>query len=198
MRKFLVVALIFVFIIMLGACDTLDNQVSPAEADAFIHTLTATMWTPAPVTPSATPVPNEAVIVNALNDASRGADPLEETLDAKFSILDISFHLSGKPLVTTTLEVHVECEWITRPSCTVERAFVALAHAFKAVKADVRKKIIGQIPETVLVVQVRAFDHITKPLGIIEVGWQDLLAFANGDITGDQLGTRILRFIPPP
>jgi hypothetical protein len=187
-KRFLVVAPIFLF--MLGACNAFGPQADPNAGASVAQTQTAA----APPTAAGTPVPKVAVIVNAFNGALRGADPLEETLDAKFSVTDIGFDISGDPPAITTLRVHVECECLkTKSSCSTERAFVAVAHVFE--KDGVRKKILEQIPKTVQVMQVRAFDRM-QPIGIIEVSWQDLLAFANGEITGEQLGARIIRLTP--
>ncbi|MGC1375142.1 MAG: toll/interleukin-1 receptor domain-containing protein [Anaerolineales bacterium] len=190
-------ALLLLFLFVLGYFSfNLGNSLDPNLVAYVKQTQTATMWTPAPVIPSATPVPNEAAIVSALNDElQREADPLEEALDIKFSIIDIGFDMSGNPPVTTTMSVQVKCEWVTTPTCSTERALIAFARAFKGAKAGVRKKIMEQIPTTIRVVQVRAFDHMNQ-IGIIEFGWEYILAFANGNITGDQLAARIVRLTP--
>jgi hypothetical protein len=62
-------------------------------------------------------------------------------------------------------------------------------------REGVRKKIIEQIPITIEFVQVTALDHMSQ-IGIIEIRWQDVLAFTNGEITGDQLAARVNRFNP--
>jgi len=184
MKRFLVVVPIFLF--ALGACNAFSPQPDPNAAAA------AAAQTQVAAPPAGTPVPKVAVIVNTLNGALHGADPLEETLDVKFSVIDAGFEVSGDPVAITTLSVHVECECIkTKSTCTTERAFTAVAHVFE--KDGIRKKILEQIPETLQVMQIRAFDRM-QPIGIIEVSWSDLLAFANGEITGDQLGARITRF----
>jgi hypothetical protein len=131
-----------------------------------------------------------AVIVNTLNAALRGADPLSETIDAKFTVTDVGFNNLGQPPVPFAIHIHVECEWVSRPSCTLERAFVELVHVFE--REGVRKKVMEQIPDTVRILQVKAFDHL-KLIGVAEVAWDDLLAFANNEITGEQLATRLTR-----
>jgi len=198
MRRFLVIIPIFLFV-LLGACsNTRGGEIDPTIGAFVAQTQTATMWTPAPITPTPSVAPKQALIVKALNDEfQKQADPLEETLDAKFSIIDIGFDLSGSPPATTTMQVHVECEWISRPSCTEARAFIVFARAFKGVKPGVRQKIIEQVPETVLIVQIRAFDHMNE-IGIIEITWECLLSFANDEITGEQLAARTIRFQLPP
>jgi hypothetical protein len=186
-----------IFLVMLlGACDASNGPLDSRLGTFVAQTQTAGVWTLTPIQPSASPVPDQAMIVNTLNNVLQGADPLGETLDARFYILDIGFDLSGNPPATRTIRFHVECEWVTRSSCTAERAFVVLAHAFKDIKADVRKKLVKQIPETIQVVQVKAFDHMTQ-IGIVEVSWECLLQFANGEITGIQLAARTTRFHTP-
>lgn len=198
MKRFLVIIPVFLFI-LLGACgDTSRQGLDPSIHTFVAQTQTATVWTPAPATPSATHIPKQAFIVKTLNDElRREADPLEETLDVKFSILDVSFDRNGKPPKTTTITIHVECEWIKDQACTKERAFIALANAFAGLKPDARKKLVEQIPVTINTVQIRAFDHVTTQIGIVEVSWDCLLQFADGDITGDQLAARTLMLAPP-
>lgn len=192
MKRFLVVVPIFVFL-FLGACGVHSDQLDPLASTLVVQTLTATMWTPTPVTPSPTAVPKEVIIVDTLNGALRGADPLGEAIDAKFYIIDVGFDPGGNPPMLITMRVHLECEWILKPSCTAERVFVVLMHAFE--RDGVRNKIIEQIPATIEFVQVIAFDHFSH-IGTIGVRWQDILAFANKDITGDQLAARATRFNP--
>lgn len=187
MRRFFVVIPVFLFI-MLGACGGVDSH----TFQMVIETQTATMWTPIPVTPTPSDVPKAAMVLNTLNDEFRkDADSLERTLDAHFSIIDLGFDLSGNPRATTTLRIHVECDWVLKSSCTEQRAFIVFAHVFKAMKAGVRQKIIQQVPKTVSVVQIKAFNRMSQ-IGIVEIGWQDLLAFTNNEITGEQLAARIL------
>jgi len=197
MKKFLAVALILVFVIALGACSVPTGSGLDPTLIAYVEqTQTATMLPRASPTPSPSAVPKQAVIVNALNaELQKEADPLEETLDAKFSILDIVF-ASNENSLTTVMEVHVECEWIKRSSCTEQRAFVVMANAFKKMKPGIRKKIKDEIPATIKTVLVRAFDHMAQ-IGMIEIDWEYLWAFANGNITGDQLAARALQ-LPHP
>ena len=192
MKRFLVLIPIFL-IIFIGACSAPGDQLDPRVSTFVVQTQTATMWTPTPITPTVTIEPKEAIIVDALNSVLRGADPLEEVLDARFYVTDIGFDLNGNPPVTTTMRIHVECEWVVEHSCTTERAFVVLMHVFE--REGVRKKIIEQIPTTIELISVMAFDHLS-PIGTMEIRWQDILAFTNGEITGDQLAVRVTRFNP--
>ena len=180
-------------LIFINACGIDESPVTSGVGTAVALTQTATMWTPTPITPSPTPQPNQAVIVDALNGALRGADPLEEAIDAKFRVADVGFDANGNPPLLITLRIHIECEWIIRSSCTTERAFVVLIHAFE--NKDVRKQVVEQIPTTIEFVQIDAFDHMVK-VGSLAIRWQDVLAFTKKEITGDQLAARVIRFSP--
>jgi hypothetical protein len=192
MKRFLVVIPIFLLVV-LGACGTASSQVNSEMGTAVAQTQTASIWTPTPVTPSPTSVPKGAVIVEALNNVVRDADPLGNALDVKFYITDIGFDASGNPPLVTTMRIQIECEWVLKPACTAERAFVVLMHAFENNAA--RKKIIEQIPSTIQFVQVTAMDHMAQ-IGVIVIRWQDVLAFTSNEITGDQLAARAIRLNP--
>lgn len=187
MRRFLLVMPVFLFV-LLSACSGVDAKM----VQLVSQTLTATMWTPIPVTSTPSAVPKEAMMLNTLNEEFRKvSDPLERTFDAVFSVVDIGFDQSGNPLSTKTLRIHIQCDWILKSSCTEQRAFVVFARVFKGMKPKPRKKITEQVPETVSIVQIKAFSHGSQ-LGIVEIGWRDLLLFANDDITGEQLAARVL------
>ncbi len=160
----------------------------PAIQNAVIQTLTATAWTP---TPSPTPEPNTGRIVEILNNVMVGADPLAETIAAKFSVIDVQFLLEVASGQATAMRISVDCEWIYTNGCTPEATFVMLMHAFGA-NDRIIEKIGPQVPLTVQDVQVLAFDHM-NPTGMILVKWSDVLEYAAGRINGSQLGSRIVR-----
>jgi len=187
MKRFLLIIPIILFA-ALGACGDPSGQVLDPKIITYVaQTQTAAAWTPTPVTPTATAVPNQATIVNTLNDALRGADPLGEALDARFYVTDLVFEMSGKPPVTDKVRISVECEWVYKSSCTAQRTFVVLLHIFE--RDGVRKKINAQFPETIKTLQIVAFDRM-QPIGTMEILWKDLLAFADNEITGEQLAAR--------
>lgn len=191
MKQFLLFSLIILFVV-LGACTALSGQLDGGKLDPVIvtyvaQTQTATAWTPTPVTPTATAVPNQVTIVNTLNDALRGSDPLGEALDARFSVTDIGFEVIGNPPVTNKVRIDIDCEWVYKSSCTAERTFVVLLHALQ--NKGTRKKVSEQLPETISTLQIVAFDHM-QPIGTMEILWKDLLAFADNEITGEQLAAR--------
>ena len=160
----------------------------PAIQKAVIQTLTATAWTP---TPSPTPVPNTGRIVEMLNNVMVGADPLAETIAAKFSVIDVQFLMDTASSQATAMRISVDCEWIYTNGCTPEETFVVLMHALAA-NNRIIEKIGPQVPLTVQDVQVVAFDHM-NPTGMILVKWSDVLEYAAGRINGSQLGSRIVR-----
>lgn len=181
---------LFVF---LSACGDVTVTVSDEVGTAVAQTQTATMWTPTPVTPSATPVPNPLVILDALNGALRGADRLGEAMDAKLYVTDVGFDANGNPPLTITLRISVECEWVMHPSCTTERAFVEVIHALE--KEGIRKKIVEHMPASIEFIQVVAFDHFNQS-GTLIVRWQDVLSYVEGKISPEQLAAYVLPFSP--
>jgi hypothetical protein len=191
MKRFLIVIPVVLFII-LAACGS-DNTVNPDVGTMVAQTQTAKMVT---ATPTTTHVPSQAAIVNALNGALRGADPLEEGFDARFNIIDIVFEVNGNPPFTDKIIIHIECEYVYKQTCTAERSFVVLMHVFQ--KEGVRNKVIEQIPETIKTVQVKVFDNRNNrsQIGVVEALWQDVLAYGKGEITGDQLAVRAKRLTP--
>jgi hypothetical protein len=179
----------FLAIIILVACA--PDLTSPEIQTAVIQSLTATVWTPTPVTPTATPEPNTSRIVDVLNNAMIGSDPLAETVDAKFTVIDARVMLDDTTKQSTTLRIHVECEWVFTDSCTPEQTFVALIRAL-TVNNKLVTKIAPQIPSTVSTLQMVAFDRMVQT-GTVIVAWNDLMDYATGRINGNQLGSRITR-----
>ena len=169
---------------------------SPDIQNAVIQSLTATMWTPTPHTPTATPEPNTGKIVDILNNAMLGADPLGETIDAKFSVIDAQIVLDDVTQQATTLRVHVECEWVFSDSCTPEQTFVVLMRAL-TINEKVLEKISPQIPPTVHTLQMVAFDRMVQT-GMVVSSWNDVMDYAIGRISGNQLGSRITRLVIDP
>jgi len=169
---------------------------SPDIQNAVIQSLTATVWTPTPLTPTATPEPNTGRIVDILNNAMLGADPLGETIDAKFSVIDAQIILDDVTKQATTLRVHVECEWVFNNSCTPEQTFVVLMRAL-TINEKVLEKISSQIPQTVHMLQMVAFDRMVQT-GMVVSSWDDVMDYAIGRISGNQLGSRITRLVTVP
>jgi len=152
------------------------------------------MWTPTPVTPTVTPIPNTGKIVDILNDGIVRIDPLAESIEAKFNVIDAQITYDSPTNTAGTLSIHIECEWIFSNSCTLERAFIVLMHAFTA-NDKTFGKITEQVPITVHTLQVVNYNHMTK-IGMIIVPWTDIVEYANGNINGSQLGLRITRLVP--
>ncbi len=192
MRRIFPMIPVFLFV-FLSACAEITITPPSTWWTSAVESLTATMWTATPVTPSATPVPNPLVILDALNGALRGVDPLGEVMDAKFYVADVGFDANGNPPLIITLRISVECEWIMHPSCTTERAFVEVVHVFE--KEGVRKKIVAHMPASIEFIQVVAFDHFNQN-GTLIVRWQDVLAYIEGKLSPEQLAAYVLPFSP--
>jgi hypothetical protein len=167
----------------------------PNLQSAVINSLTATMWTPVPPTLTPTPEPNTSKIVEILNNVMVGTDPLVETIDAKFVVIDAQIVLNEITQEATTLRISVDCEWVYSDSCTAESTFVKLMRAFGNDK--VIKHIAAQTPSTIHSFEMLAFDRM-KPAGVITINWNDLIDYSFGKINGNQLGSRIIRQAATP
>jgi hypothetical protein len=181
-------------VLVLIAC--VPDVSDPNIQAAVINSLTATSWTPTPVTPSATSQPNTTEIVEILNSAMIGLDPLAETVLAKHSVIDAQVVMDHTMQQATILRIHVDCEWIFSDTCTPESTFVVLMNTFSS-NVKVIKRIIEQIPTTITTMEMIAFDQMSQT-NMITIGWGDVVAFSFGDINGQQLGSRIFRTSATP
>jgi hypothetical protein len=182
-------------IFFLACVPPTSTELPSAYQTGVVQTLTAKMWTPTFTAPAATLVPDTSKIVEILNNAMVGSDPLAETVEAKFSVTDARIVYEPSTNLAVILLINVECESIYTNNCTLEGTFVALMHAFIA-----NEKIIGkiseQVPVTVHSLQMAALNHMAQT-GMVTANWNDVVDFANGKINGSQLGTRIVR-LPTP
>ncbi|MEW6239956.1 MAG: hypothetical protein ACOYZ8_15360 [Chloroflexota bacterium] len=181
MRRLFPIIPVFLFV-FLSACG--DGGTIPTEiVAAVVQSQTATMWTP---TSTTTPDPDESKIVQWLNGMFAEADPLEQTVDANYKALDVSF-VPGTGGVNSVLRIDVRCECaLEYPCCAVSRIFVVTINAMKAQG----EKIIGQIPGSVMEVQVSCYDH-AEPIGMAVVNWAAVRRYLQGEIIGYQLGSHV-------
>ena len=175
-----------ILIFLLVACST--DLSDPKIQNEVILTLTATALTP---TPSATPVPNTSGIVNILNGAMINSDPLEETINARFSVLDSRVLLDASTKQALTLQIDVDCEWVFTDGCTPEASFVVLMRTFQA-NGKAFKKICDDIPSTIQSLHVVTFDHMVRR-GMLAASWDDVVEYVAGRINGNQFGARTVR-----
>jgi hypothetical protein len=168
----------------------------PNIQSAVLSSLTATMWTPVPPSLTPTPEPNTSKIVEILNNIMVGTDPLLETVDAKFSVVDAQILLNESTKEATTIRISVDCEWIYSDSCTPEATFVKLIRAF-SVNEKIIQHISDQVPATVHTLEVLTLDRMNAS-GLIAITWIDLVDYSYGRINGNQLGSRIIRQAATP
>jgi len=163
----------------------------PNTFAAAIQTLTATMSTPNPVSASSTPEPHTGKLVDALNNALMGVDPLAETIGSRFKVVDVRIIAEPPANLSTILRIDIECEWVYSDSCTPEESFVRL---MRAVRTDeqVRKLLSENVPRTVHSLQMASFNDM-HPDGMIVAVWQDVQDYLEEKINGNQLGARITR-----
>lgn len=189
-KRVIICILILPFILLIACAPDLTD---PNIQASVIHSLTATVWTPTPITPTATSQPNTTKIVEILNEAMIGADPLTETIVAKYSVIDTQVIMDATSQQATILRIYVDCEWVFSDACTPESTLVVLMKAL----SKVIERVTNQIPTTITTLEMQAFDQMITT-SAIAIGWSDVLAFAFGEINGNQLGSRILRTIGLP
>lgn len=174
-------------LIWLAAC---GNDLTSEQLTMAVQTLTAAVYTP---TATSTPDPDESAIVILLNrGVAETTDPLSQTIDARYQVVDASFpvDVDGKP---TTFRVDVRCECASAVSCcTPERTFVVVTAAMK-IGAE---KVAMQVPDTVTSLQVVCFDHATQT-GMMIATWNDMVSYFSGSINGFQLGARVIKLAGP-
>jgi len=173
----------FLLPVILIAC--MPDISDPEIQHEVVQTLIATAWTP---TPSATPAPNTSGIVDILNNAVIGSDPLEETIDARFSVLDSQVLFDESTKQAITLQIEVDCEWIFSDGCTPEESFVVLMRGFRA-NDKIFKKICDDIPSTIRSLHVVTFDRMLRR-GMLAASWDDVIEYVGGQINGNQFGSR--------
>jgi hypothetical protein len=188
LRRFLA----FMPLIFFTACGSMDGYVN---LPAAIQTLTATVWTPLPTTPTSTPVPATGKIVDALNNALIGVDPLAESIGSRFTVIDAKVITEPPAGLSGILRIDIECEWIYSDSCTPEESFARVMRALRT-NEKVRERIYETVPATIHTLQVASYNHM-NPDGMIVVMWPDVLAYMDETINGNQLGARIVR-LPIP
>ncbi|HCB02204.1 MAG TPA: hypothetical protein DEP19_07460 [Anaerolineae bacterium] len=187
---------VFSFLPVLVFIACAPDITNPDVQAAVINSLTATSWTPTPVTPSATPEPNTARIVEILNEVIIGSDPLSETVVAKYSVIDAKVILDVTTQQASTLRIHVDCDWVYSDNCTPESTFVILMYAFSE-HDKVIERIQNQIPASIQTLELVAFERMTQTASIF-ILWKDVWDFALGKINGNQLGSRMMRSVGMP
>ena len=188
MKRFLLIVPI-ILLILLNACGNVTSTVSPDVGTAVGQTQTATMWTP---TITSTPDPNESKIVEWLNAELSTADPLEQTLDAKYQVVDVSFPIAPGSS-STVFRVDVRCECATYTQCCIpERTFVVTIGAMKK-RAE---KIMEQVPGGVSEMKVVCYDHLAL-VGVMSAWWSDIKGYLLDQINGYMLGSRVFRSAIP-
>ena len=174
-----------------GDSPSVTAFIKPSVQTAVIQTVTSAALTAAAPTP--TPALDPQKLINTLNSAMIGVDPLSETIEAKFMVIDIEYLTDGQSKEIQTLRIHVECEWIFRDNCTPEESFVNLMHAFATDKMI--ETVRPMMPSTLKDIQVVTFNHMQQN-GTIVASWQDVVDYGTGKISGQQLGSRITRLTP--
>jgi len=177
-----------VLLILLNACIGDVTAIAPPVGTAVGETQTASVWTP---TISPTPDPNESKIVEWLNAELSNADALEQTLDARYQVVDVSFPVVNG--LASVIRMDVRCECATNGQCcTPERTFVVTVGSLKKRS----EKILEQVPGTVNELRVVCYDHLTQ-VGVMSASWMDVKSYLLEQLNGYQLGSRVYRSSVP-
>ena len=188
MKRFLI-AVPFVFFILLNACGNPTTGVPPVLGTAVGSTQTAAIWTP---TITSTPDPNESKIVEWLNEELAGVDALEQILDASYQVQDVIFPPApGGSSIVFRVDIRCQCA-VNTQCCVPERVFVTALSAMKN-RAD---KIIEQVPPNVSELKVVCFNNGVN-LAVIGAAWQDVRGYLLKEINGYQFGSRVYRSTVP-
>lgn len=185
MKRIFLITLPFI-VLALANC---GYDLSTSQMASAVQTLTATVLPP---TPTSTPDPDESAIVILLNHGlDQTTDPLSQTIDARYQVVDASFPL-GTNQIASMFRIDVRCECLGTACCTPERTFVVIMNAMK----PVAEKIARQVPASVTEVQVVCLDH-TNQIGAMIASWRDMVDYFSGTINGFQLGARTFKLIGP-
>lgn len=183
MKRLLAIVPIFL-LILLNACASEVSAVAPPVGTAVGQTQTAAIWTP---TITHTPDPNEARIVEWLNEGLVAADPLEKSLDANYQVRDVYFPNVPGNSASLNLRVDIRCECAFSTQCCVpERMFVLTMLAMKN-RTD---KIIEQVPNNVSEVKVVCFNREMQ-FAVLATSWSNVRGYLLDQINGYQLGSRV-------
>ena len=182
LKRFLPIIPIFL-LLLVNACGDITASISAAEWTAVWVTQTACLWTP---TSSPTPDPNESNIVYWLNMEFLAANPLEQTLDARFMAVDASFPSQpGASFPIFRLVLRCTCG-TNAQCCTAERGFVVAINAMQVHAGEIIKEVPGGTSH----VEVVCFNQLTR-IGAMTATWLDVQAYLLQQIDGHQLGWRV-------
>lgn len=188
MKRLLPIAPLYL-LVLLNACADGASAIAPDVGTRVGQTQTAAVWTPT-ITPTLDP--NEARIVEWLNEGLSAADPLEKSLDANYQVRDVFFPAApGGSAIIFQVEVRCECA-VNTGCCVPERMFVLTMLAMKK-RAD---KIIEQVPANVSELRLVCYNHGTQ-IGVMAALWSDVKAYLREQINGYQLGSRVYRGTVP-
>jgi hypothetical protein len=152
---------------------TVEGIAGSATAYSFTPTLT---FTPT-VTPNA-PEVNKA-ITNSINEQ------LISTFGAKITVEAVKFGPLGAQELTN-IYIEINCAGDNNSVCPMTHVIIAVMDACK----ERKKKILENIPSKTEALTITIFDPTTIPR-VVEINWSDVLAYINGDISGEDFVKQI-------
>ena len=199
MKKCSVVSTIFVFFVFLTACT--DNKIiipityNPSAqpllgtlteiaktVEAIAGTATAYSLSPTPThTPTNTPDISEVnkAIANSIKNQ------LISTFGASITVQDVKFGPIGGQEYTN-LYIEISCAGDSNAVCPVTNVIIAVMDAIK----EKQKKVLENVPRSTKILTITIFDPTTHPK-VVEINWPDVLAYVNGDLSGDAFRQRV-------
>lgn len=180
-------------LILVNSCAQADTlSISNDMGTAVGQTQTAIAWT---AIPTQTLNPNATNMVNWLNaDLSSTTNSLEATLDAKYSVTNISF-LNVPNSSDLIFRVDVGCICMNSADCCIpERTFVAIIESMKKTSLISLVQVPGEVRQMIVVC---SDPKAKSQLGAIFASWQDVQGYLQGNVLGYQLGSRVYRSTVP-
>jgi hypothetical protein len=187
MKPFVLVFVLALFFALTG-CEGVI--VTEGDSTHVVETITAAVYTPIPMN---TPDPFARTIIDLINfQLLTPEDPLSNTLDASYRVVDVSFSsvIGNTPALFI---INIECECARNGDCcNKEHIFVVITRAMKAITTremsmGIPPSIPATVPMTVTELRVVCHDH-QVPLGTMYVSWPIMREYLLGTINGDQLG----------
>jgi hypothetical protein len=169
-----------ILLMLLNAC---GNPGTPAGG-TFI-TFTPTITSPPTSSPESSRIVAYLSGVIRETEAATPLDELEQTIGARYQVLDVTFPLDkdGNPI----FQVKINCECAGNGQCcSYQQTFVKTIRAMYVNQAE----IIPLVPDSTQYMNVFCYDHLSQYV-VIYVLWDDVKKFFSGQLTGSQLASRV-------
>lgn len=202
MKKCLVIFTIFILFSSLAGC--IDSTIlAPATVNPSAQPILETMAVIAKTveglagsatayayTPTATKAPTNTPDAQEVNKtiANSLKDQLISTFGAQITVENVKFGPIGAQEFTN-LYIEVNCAGDHSTACPTSHVIIAIMEACK----EKKKKLEENVPSTLQVLTITIFDPVNRPR-VVEIDWSDVLAYINGDVSGDVFN-QLIRYV---